>query len=180
MFVVFTGLDGSGTSTLAQAVAKDNLLINTPGPYYKDRESVDGEVRTISPLAHYYYYLSSVIFASDTARKHSGDVFCVRYAIDTVVSHRVMGLNVDLEMVYNTTGILKPDYTFFIHVEEKTRQDRISARNYKSNLDRVLDDDSTRAKFLENFSVYEDQFIRIDNSGHLENSVKKIMDVIYG
>ena len=180
MFVVFTGLDGSGTSTLAQAVAGNSLLISTPGPCYGERNSIDGQVRAISPLAHYYYYLSSVVFASDTIRQHGGDAFCVRYAIDTVVSHQVMGLNVDLESVYETTGILKPDYTFFIYTEESTRQNRLSARNYKSELDCVLDDASVREKFLKSFSKYENQFIRIDNSGHLEGSVKKIMDVLYG
>ena len=180
MFVVFTGLDGSGTSTLAQRIAGDSLLLSTPGPCYGDRESIDRHVRTTSPLAHYYYYLSSVIYASDTIRKSDRDAFCVRYAIDTVVSHRVMGLDIDLEAVYETTEILKPDYTFFIYTEENTRQQRISDRNYKSDLDRVLDDNRTRSEFLKNFSKYENHFIRIDNSGRIEDAVKMIRNIIYG
>ena len=91
------------------------------------------------------------------------NVYCVRYLIDTVVSHQVAGLDVKLD--YESYGILKPDKTIFIGLNENVRQERIEKRG-KSILDKVLDDDKKRKSFLETFKklLSENDTIYFDNS----------------
>lgn len=93
----------------------------------------------------------------------TGNVYCVRYLIDTVVSHRVAGLDVD--MIYNGGfyNIRKPDLTIFVSVNENIRQERITSRG-KGLLDKVLDHDSTRHRFEEEFNRLSSHFVTIDNS----------------
>jgi thymidylate kinase len=167
--IVITGLDGSGTSSLAERLSyKDpgSHLMRTPSaPFDICREVIDTQVRCGSQAAHYLFYLSSVIFASTQIEEllKTGNVYCVRYLIDTVVSHRVAGLNVDLAYEGDFYSIRRPDLTLFISINEQARQNRITSRG-KGVLDRILDDDSIRLKFHEEFSRLSDQFVVVDNS----------------
>ena len=144
MFIVITGLDGSGTSSVAEllhSMDKNSIITRTPSFEYSNREQVDNSVREVSQMAHYLYYLSSVVYESDKIKREGNykenNVYCVRYLIDTVVSHSVAGLDVKLN--YETYDILKPDLTIFVKLNEETRQKRITERG-KSILDKVLDD----------------------------------------
>lgn len=177
--IVITGLDGSGTSSVAEELCKrdpEGELFKTPGgPFGEARELFDGEVRTLSSSAHYLYYLASVAYASDQIKEllKTRNVYCVRYLIDTVISHRVAGM--DLELAYEGMGysILKPNATFFVNIDESVRQDRITVRG-KSGLDKVLDDPETRGRFLTEFNRYAEEFHVIDNStDNLQDAVQK-------
>lgn len=177
--IVITGLDGSGTSSLAEALCRRDphgKLFKTPGGSFGEaRELFDGEVRTLSPSAHYLYYLASVAYASDQIREllNTCNVYCVRYLIDTVISHRVAGM--DLELIYEGMGysIQKPNVTLFVNIDESIRQDRITVRG-KSGLDKVLDDHSIRSRFLAEFNRYSDHFHVVDNStDDLQDAVQK-------
>ena len=167
--IVITGLDGSGTTTLARnlhELDKGSHLLRTPDfPFDQGRDLIDSLVREKSQPAHYLYYLSSVIHASARIEEmlKTGNVYCVRYLIDTVVSHRVAGLDVD--MIYNGGfyNIRKPDLTIFVSVNENIRQERITSRG-KGLLDKVLDHDSTRHRFEEEFNRLSSHFVTIDNS----------------
>ena len=172
MFIVITGLDGSGTSTIGQTLHeldKGSYLFKTPSKEYKDRDSIDTYVKMHSKVGHLLYYLSSTVFMSDYIKNNcdyiNKNVYLVRYLIDTVVSNRVAGIPIDLN--YNIYGnqLLIPDLTLFITLNEDKRTERINARG-KSNLDKVLDDDITRLKFLNEFNKLLDpqKTIYIDNS----------------
>ena len=68
MFIVITGLDGTGTSSIAEGlhnIDKNSILVRTPSYEYSDRKLIDEKVREISPMAHCLYYFSSVVFMSD-------------------------------------------------------------------------------------------------------------------
>lgn len=167
MFIVITGLDGSGTSSIAKKLHEmdqGSYLFHTPDEVYSGRDKIDMNVREISQTAHYLYYLSSVVYMSDYIKRNidykTHNVYCVRYLIDTVVSHRVAGLDVGLE--YEQYGILKPDKTIFVSLDECIRQDRISKRG-KSLLDKVLDEESIRGAFLKEFSRLAQDSIVFDN-----------------
>ncbi|MCX8074275.1 MAG: AAA family ATPase [Clostridia bacterium] len=170
MLTVITGLDGSGTSTIAEKLHKmdeNSILVKTPSLEYSSRDLIDKDVRKCSQMAHYLYYLSSVVYMSDYIKNNfdykNNNVYCVRYLIDTVVSHRVAGLNVNLD--YNIMGheILKPDLTIFVSVEEELRQSRITERG-KSILDKVLDDTDTKNKFLQEFGALLENVIYFNNN----------------
>lgn len=167
--IVITGLDGSGTSSLAERLCNldpNGMLFKTPdGPFGETRKLFDREVRDHSQPAHYLFYLAAVVYASERIKEHlkTHNVYCVRYLIDTVVSHRVAGMNVELE--YEGVGyhIHKPDVTLFIKLDESIRQERILIRG-KSDLDFVLDDNDTRNSFMTEFQRLADQYHVIDNS----------------
>ncbi len=170
MFIVITGLDGSGTSTVAKRLHEldtSSLLVHTPSIEYSNRDIIDQNVRNISPLAHYFYYLSSVVYISDYIKNtfdyKKNNVYCVRYLIDTIVSHKAAGLNVELD--YEHLAILKPDKTIFVKLDESIRQQRITQRG-KSILDKVLDDEKKRNKFLELF----DSLLSIEDTIYFDNS----------
>lgn len=167
MLIVITGLDGSGTSTIAEKLHKmdeGSYLFHTPSELYGDRHSIDINVKDISPMAHYLYYLSSVVYLSDYIKKNidyqNHNVYCVRYLIDTVVSHRVSGLEVDLD--YRKYNILEPEVTIFVKLDESIRQERIMNRG-KSELDKVLDNENIRNQFLREFSFFSEKMILFDN-----------------
>ena len=182
MFIVITGLDGSGTSTIAEYLSemdKGSALVRTPSLEYANRDRIDDDVRKTSQLAHYLYYLSSVVYMSDKIRKQydykKNNVYCVRYLIDTIVSHNSAGLKVELE--YEKYNILKPDLTIFIKLKEETRQKRIKERG-ESQLDKVLNDPKTRNAFHQYFSKYLDS----NSTIYFNNdsiSVKENVEVLF-
>ncbi len=102
------------------------------------------------------------------------NVYCVRYLIDTVVSHQVAGLDVNLD--YSKYNILKPDLTIFVSANEEIRERRISERG-KSILDKILDDTRTRDSFLEKFDKLLDKnrTIFFDNTDeNIELNIMKL------
>lgn len=174
---VITGLDGSGTSSLAEELCKRDphgVLFKTPdGPFGETRLLFDNEVRKRSQSAHFLFYLASVAYASERIKEKlkTHNVYTVRYLIDTVVSHRAAGM--DVELVYQGMGydIHKPDVTLFINVDEGVRQDRITIRG-KSDLDKLLDDRDTRSRFLVEFQRLADEYHVVDNStNNLQDAV---------
>ena len=157
MLIVITGLDGSGTSSVAKKLHeldKGSYLLKTPMPEYKDRENIDEAIHNSSPIAHMMYYLSADVYASDYIKQNcdykNHNVYLVRYLIDTVVSSRAAGIPMELD--YNIYGneLLKPDLTLFVSVDEETRQRRLLERG-KDSLDEVLDDEERRGRFLTEF-----------------------------
>ncbi|MBR3211197.1 MAG: hypothetical protein IKF71_04600 [Bacilli bacterium] len=157
MLIVITGLDGSGTSSVAEKLHEldeGSILLKTPSTAYGDRFKIDDVVRKDSPVAHMMYYLSSDIYISDYIKNHcdykNRNVYLVRYLIDTVVSNRVAGIPMDLD--YNVFGndLLKPDLTIFVELDEETRQRRLMRRG-KDELDKVLDQVEKREQFLQEF-----------------------------
>lgn len=187
MFIVITGLDGSGTSSVAEllhSMDKNSIITRTPSFEYSNREQVDNSVREVSQMAHYLYYLSSVVYESDKIKREGNykenNVYCVRYLIDTVISHSVAGLDVKLN--YETYDILKPDLTIFVKLNEEIRQKRITERG-KSILDKVLDDSKKREQFNKKF----DYFLSLENgpiivfnnnSTDIQKSVKELFETI--
>lgn len=188
MFIVITGLDGSGTSTIGQKLHEldeGSILVRTPSIEYSGRDKIDQIVRNTSQVAHYFYYLSSVIYMSDYIKSNfdykANNVYCVRYLIDTVVSHRVAGLNIKLD--YNSLNILKPDKTIFVSLDEATRQQRITERG-KSFLDKVLDDDEKRQSFLQQFKILLEEkdtiYFNNDNLNVNENVFELYKKIKFG
>ena len=176
MLIVITGLDGSGTSSIAQKLHEldpGSTLLRTPPPSFKNRANMDELLHDSSPVAHMMYYLSADTYASDVIRDRidykNHNVYLVRYLIDTVVSSRVHGIPMKLD--YNQFGhqLLEPDLTIFVSVDEETRQKRLAARG-KDNLDRVLDDIEMRDRFLEEFDRLLDpkKTIYISNQDDLD------------
>ena len=158
MVIVVTGLDGSGTSTIANKICELDSgaeVYKTPSREFSNRHEVDERVRRESAVAHLLYYLSSTVYISDYIKNHcdyvKNNIYIVRYLIDTVVSNRVAGIPIDLDYKIYGNDLLVPDLTLFLNVNETERQKRLSERG-KDSLDVVLDDVEKRKKFLEEYN----------------------------
>ena len=156
MFIQVTGLDGSGTSSIAERLKNksDNaVVLKTPSNEYEGRKIIDTVVRQDSKVANMLYYLSSTVYMSDYIKNHydlkETDVYVVRYLIDTVVSNRVAGIPIDLNYNIYGNNLLVPDLTLFIYTDEEIRQNRITNRG-KSELDKVLLIQTIRPDRMEN------------------------------
>ena len=139
---------------------------------------MDESVSKVSPMAHMLYYISANAYISDYIKKKTdyknSNVYCVRYLIDTVVSNRVAGLNIDLDYNIFSANLLKPDLTLFVYTNEAVRSKRIENRG-KDTLDTVLDDSEKRQAFLEEFQRILDPktTIYVDNSKDLQSVILK-------
>ncbi|XHN42267.1 Thymidylate kinase [Lonepinella sp. MS14434] len=182
-FIVITGLDGAGTTSLGEYLSKSDpngYFIHTPNGIYSDvRELFTKYVREKSPAGHFNFYLSSVISASYEIEKmlETHNVYCVRYLIDTVVSHRVAGLDVKLEYDLGYYKIVEPDLTLFVDIEESIRQSRISSRG-KSELDKVLDDSNVKNKFLQEFYQLSNCFVKVNNNSSFDEMCKNVKRIV--
>lgn len=182
-FIVITGLDGSGTTSLAKSLAKkdpNGYFMQTPDDIFSDiRDIFSDNIRNFCPASHYHLYLSAVILASEQIKQKlkTHNVYCVRYLMDTVVSHRVLGLNLSLDYNLGYYNIRKPDFTIFIDIDEDIRQERISRRG-KSKLDKVLDDGVIRGRFMEEFDKFKHDIIRVSNNHSLKYLVQSVEDLI--
>ena len=189
MFIQVTGLDGSGTSSIAERLKNksDNaVVLKTPSNEYEGRKIIDTVVRQDSKVANMLYYLSSTVYMSDYIKNHydlkETDVYVVRYLIDTVVSNRGAGIPIDLNYNIYGNNLLVPDLTLFIYTDEEIRQNRITNRG-KSELDKVLDNNSKRLRFLEEFKklLIMEKTIIVDNSSTnfnetIEKTYSKILE----
>lgn len=182
-FIVITGLDGSGTTSLAKILSgrdPQGVFMHTPDDIFSDIRNVFADkVREYCPSSHYHLYLSSVILASEIIKEKikTHNIYCVRYLMDTVVSHRVLGLNVQLEYDLGYYQIIKPDLTIFIDIDEQIRQKRISKRG-KGKLDKLLDNDCIRKKFIAEFDRFSDSLIKIPNSSSFDSLLDNALKVL--
>lgn len=184
--VVLTGLDGCGSTTVAEQLhfedAGSSLVKSPPFPFSTNRHDIDEKVYHASPAAHYLYYLASNVYLTEIINEKmaatDGNVYCERYFIDTVVSHRAKGVNASYEHETELYSIRKPDYIFYLDVEETERQQRLNARG-RGFLDDQLNDEALRQRFLEEFDALDAEFIRIKTTNRdLEEIVKEIQSYI--
>jgi thymidylate kinase len=186
IFSVLTGLDGSGTSTIAKLLSehdkKSKLYDSILVPFSNFREIIDSEILDNNIFSHFFFYLSALANTSELI-KHDLDngfnVYCIRYLIDTIVSHRVHGMDIELSYSICTYNFAKPDFIFFLEVDEQKRQERISTRSKgKNKLDKSLDDFVFRNKFLHEFARYDKEIIRISNNDTPKITLESIHSVI--
>ena len=185
-FIVLTGLDGCGTSSIAQRLNQmdlgSTLFKSLPFPYTEGRELIDLHVREVSTVAHYLYYQSANLYLSELIREQKkravGNIYCVRYLLDTVVSQRAAGLDLPYSYLTEWGELEKPDHIFYLDVSESERQRRLINRG-KGYLDEQLDQEGLRVRFIEEFSRLEQYFTRIDTTDRtmddIANEIRKHM-----
>ena len=185
-FIVLTGLDGCGTTTVAEQLHLEDetstLMKSPPYPFSTNRNSIDEKVFNASPEAHYLYYLAANVYLSklidEKLAESDGNIYCQRFFIDTVVSHRAKGVPVDFAYETAQYAIRKPDYIFFLHVAEEERQLRLNERG-RGFLDEQLSDESLRTRMQEEFDALDAHFIRIETTNRsLEEIVQEIQSYV--
>lgn len=181
-FIVITGLDGSGTNTVAEelhnADVGSSLMKSPPFPFAANRNAIDEMVYDKSPVAHYLYYLASNVYLTEIVNEKlatsDANIYCIRYFIDTVVTHRAKGVPALYEHETEMYEIRKPDAIFFLDCAEEERQLRLNERG-RGFLDDQLNDDELRTRFLAEFGSLESEFTRIQTTNRdIEDIIAEI------
>lgn len=129
--IVVEGLDGTGKSTLAGALARHlgaELLRTPPAELATVRSSIDAALDQ-SPVARQLFYAATVVLASDRARSllaEGRSVVVDRYWFSTLAYASVRADAVDL--AFMDGGLRRPDVTVYLHVDEATRWERVLTR----------------------------------------------------
>ncbi len=135
MFVTIEGLDGTGKSTLVDALTirlaglgRQTTSIHTPPGAY--REIVPYLSENCSVDAQFLFFLSAIKHASDLASRHldSGTtVVCDRYLYSTLAYHAARGAAVQVQL--ESLRLLAPDHAFYLTTsDEAVRQTRLRTR----------------------------------------------------
>lgn len=163
MFIALEGIDGCGKTTVA-AILADRLgaeVLRVPSVEYGlTGEHVDRTPRT---TCHFFFYLSSVFWASDVVaqRREAGQgVIADRYALSTFAYHAPFLVPpvelADLELE-------RPDLTILLTVDERERRQRLAGRGGASLIERLLEDDAVRDAVMSAYRSFEP--LEIDTTG---------------
>lgn len=142
LFIVFEGIDGSGTSThvhrLAERIELQNKyqdVLKTHEPWNK--AEIDKKLKEEKDAYSNAKELSE-LFIDDRAKhvhrlirpnvRADATVICSRYKMSTCAYQWVQGMDLhELLQMHEERGILRPDLTFFIDVPYEVAQARMAS-----------------------------------------------------
>ncbi|MGB5997712.1 MAG: dTMP kinase [Marinomonas sp.] len=140
-FIVIEGLDGTGKSTTAKALAKalGGTALSTPVDKFKDVRPKLEEIYAEESYGRQLFYASTAIASSLQVEKELVDVPAVvldRYWLSTQVYHswRTQGAHFQLPEVESM--ILKPDLTVYLELSLEERVKRLGGRSDNTEEDR--------------------------------------------
>lgn len=136
--IAFEGIDGSGKTTLSKLLCEKLNVEGTPTIWYEEREEKDRGFNALKPFvsketpkeASLLFYLASAIHKSACIRTilETHWVICDRYVYSTLAYHAAHGVDLDIIVPLERLPIRKPDFYFFLQVEEEVRLKRLRAR----------------------------------------------------
>lgn len=129
MFIVFEGIDGSGKTTISKIVSeklKWKYYKTPPIPFNNIRDIIDKNCYT---TARFFFYLSSVCYASKEIEKIllTDSVVCDRYIYSTLAYHYTLDSDLKSYDLKNL-NILIPNIIFYLKADYETRKMRIEKR----------------------------------------------------
>ncbi len=181
-FIALEGLDGTGKSTVAAALAcrlGAELLRTPPAALATVRPLVDAAFDA-SPGARQLFYAATVAEASDRARRVLGagrSVVIDRYWFSTVAYARVAAGSIDLSAV--EPGLLRPDLTVFLTAAEPLRRQRIRARGATNADERSLLNGEALARCYDELlaTPFAGRVLRIDTAARtVEATVQQVRE----
>ncbi len=145
MFIVIEGLDGTGKSTTAKALAEalDGKFLTTPLDKFKEVRPELEDIYGEESLARQLFYASTAVCSSNRVVEELAQNGCVvidRYWLSTQVYHswRTGGAHFLLPEVENS--ILKPDLTVYLNISLDERIKRLGGRTDNTEEDRLTMD----------------------------------------
>jgi dTMP kinase len=189
MFIVIEGLDGTGKSTIAKALAEaiGAEMLSTPGREFNNiREQIDS-IYQDNHQARQLFYMSTVVSISEQVRElisKGKNVIVDRYWLSTQVYHQWKSENNHFELIEVENKILIPDITLYLHLPLEQRKKRLRER--KSN---SLEDNLTLTKSVDNElnKLYSQlgnisgtgRWVSLNSEATVSEVVKKICEEVY-
>lgn len=174
MFIVIEGLDGTGKSTTAKALAEalDGKFLTTPLDKFKEVRPELEDIYGEESLARQLFYASTAVCSSNRVGEELTQHGCVvidRYWLSTQVYHswRTGGAHFLLPEVENS--ILKPDLTVYLNISLDERIKRLGGRRDNTEEDRLTMDIEAYEQLnklyqLSSHSGFSKQWVEVDAS----------------
>lgn len=188
--VVLEGIDGSGKSTVARAVAESlgdrAVLTREPTDSWIGRAVKEGDAKEVSP------YTDALLFMADRAQhtlemaglvRQGKLVVCDRYYHSTVayqtasLRRKGLGDNFDWLLDANTRISLKPDATFLLVLPPDKMPERISERSERSRFERLEFLEEVAANY-ERLAAADRAIVRLDATEPLERVVEHVLAAV--
>ncbi len=196
LFIVFEGVDGSGTSTQAhklnekiKRLDKYQDVLETHEPWRNQeikRKLKEDKDAYSEPLETAELYIGDRTDHSYILIKPNLDagviVLCVRYKMSTYSFQQAQGLDINrLIKMHNNRGILTPDVTFFIDVSKEVAEERTRKRGplekFEINsefVDKAIKNYRELVSFSEKNPELLGKVIRIDGNRSIEQVAEEI------
>lgn len=184
-FIVIEGLDGTGKSTTAKALAKalGGIALNTPLDKFKDVRPKLEEIYAEESYGRQLFYASTAIASSIQVKKELVDVPVVvldRYWLSTQVYHswRTQGAHFQLSEVEDR--LLKPDLTVYLELSLEERIKRLGGRSDNTEEDRQTTELSANLQLNDLYHAYRHsscvgKWLKVDASLSTDQIVDKVI-----
>lgn len=181
MFIVIEGLDGTGKSTIAKALATDLKaeLLSTPDQSLSAaRKDIDNAYEG-NPYARQLFYASTVVHLSDKIKDlqlQGKTVVIDRYWLSTQVYHSWKCNDKHYRLAEIENHIQTPDFTIYLKLPLATRTLRLGSREentVEDNLTLKKDVDDTLNQTYDSYkkSSIAGQWIEVDVSEDIESII---------
>lgn len=169
-FYLFEGIDASGKSSMAKALAE-----KIDGVYYYSPPKIMRPLRELADKSHprirFVYYLLGNIIGSKEIKKllKKKNVVADWYIFSTIAYHSVL-----LNKRFKIPKILMPDKIFYVYASIPEIEKRLSSRPIRSKYEEINFLQKVKSKYEELLTTYSNVQM-IDTTGNvIEESLKKI------
>ncbi len=188
MFIVVEGLDGTGKSTTAKALASalNGIFLNTPLDKFKIVRPAMEDIYGDESLARQLFYASTAICSSNRVSQALKEAKCVvidRYWYSTQVYHswRTSGQHFQLQEVEDQ--LVKPDLTVYLGLPLVARKERLAGRDGNTDEDRQTMAIKADKTLNELYRAYADhpfsrRWVEMDASLPTEDIVSSVLSLL--